>query len=144
MSVRVKRVYDAAADADGTRVLIDRLWPRGLSKEAARIDLWLKDIAPSHELGRWFGHDPYKWDEFQRRYAAELRLAPDAVAQLTALVSRGPVTLVFASQERAYNNANALQAFLAGSRKSTEPRKRAGARKADTRKTGARKTRTGA
>lgn len=119
MSLRVKRVYDPAADADGVRVLIDRLWPRGLSKEAARIDVWLKDIAPSHELRRWFAHDPSKWDEFQRRYAAELVLAPAAVAQLTALVRRGRVTLVFGSQELAYNNAKALQAFLAGSPTST-------------------------
>ncbi len=121
MSLRVKRVYDPAAADDGTRVLIDRLWPRGLSKEAARVDLWLKDVAPSHELRRWFDHDPAKWDEFQRRYAAELRLAPDAVARLTSLVRRGQVTLVFASKERAYNNANALLAFLAGPATSTCP-----------------------
>ena len=116
MPLRIKRVYDAASDADGVRVLVDRLWPRGLSKEAARVDLWPKDIVPSHALRRWFGHDPAKWDEFQRRYAAELRLLPDAVAQLTARVRRGRITLVFASQERTYNNATALVAFLAGSK----------------------------
>lgn len=143
MSVRVKRVYDAAADADGTRVLIDRLWPRGVSKEAARIDLWLKDVAPSHELRRWFAHDPAKWEEFQRRYASELRRAPDAVAQLTALARRGQVTLLFASQELAHNNAIALQAYLAGSLALTGSRKGAGARKTNTGKPGSRKARTG-
>ena len=130
MRVRVKRVYDSVDDEDGVRVLIDRLWPRGLSKEATRIDLWLKDIAPSHELRRWFGHDRAKWDEFRRRYAAELRLVPHAVRQLTALTRRGRVTLVFAANERTCNNATALQAFLArpvsvGGR--ARARKRAGA-----------------
>ena len=113
MPVRVKRVYDPAVAADGVRVLIDRLWPRGLSKEAAQVDLWLKDAAPSHELRRWFDHEHGKWDEFQRRYRVELRRAPDAVAALTTLVRRKRVTLVFASQERTYNNATALAAFLA-------------------------------
>ena len=112
MSLRVRRVYEPVSDDDGVRVLVDRLWPRGLSKERARVDLWLKDIAPSHELRRWFGHDPGKWKEFQRRYAAELAFVPDTVAQVRTLASRGPVTLLFASQELVFNNAQALHAVL--------------------------------
>jgi uncharacterized protein YeaO (DUF488 family) len=113
VSVRVKRVYDAAAEADGVRVLVDRLWPRGLSKETARVDVWLKDIAPSHALRRWFGHDAHKWDEFRRRYAAELRLVPDVVTELTTLARRRRVTLLFSSRELVYNNARALHESLA-------------------------------
>ena len=112
MSLRVRRVYEPVSDDDGVRVLVDRLWPRGLSKEGARVDLWLKDIAPSHELRRWFGHDPAKWKEFRRRYAAELALVPDTVGQVRTLASRGPVTLLFASQELEFNNAQALLAVL--------------------------------
>ena len=113
MSVRTKRVYEPAGEGDGVRVLVDRLWPRGLSKEAARIDLWLKDVAPSHQLRRWFGHDASKWDEFRRRYAAELRLAPDPVTQLTSLARRGRVVLLFSSRELVCNNARALEEHLA-------------------------------
>lgn len=112
MSLRVKRVYEAASDDDGTRVLVDRLWPRGVRKEAARIDRWLKDIAPSDALRRWYGHDPAKWPEFQKRYGAELRLASGVVAELQALARRGRVTLLFSSRELRYNNAVALQAYL--------------------------------
>ena len=129
MPVRVKRVYDPAVAADGVRVLIDRLWPRGLSKEAARVDLWLKEVAPSHELRRWFDHECGKWDEFQRRYRVELQRVPDAVAALTALVRRKRVTLVFASQERTYNNATALAAFLADSNNPVDSGDRRGTRK---------------
>jgi uncharacterized protein YeaO (DUF488 family) len=125
VSVQVKRVYEPAADEDGVRILIDRLWPRGMSKEAARIDIWLKEIAPSHALRRWFDHDAGKWKEFQRRYAAELALEPDTVARVRALASRGRVTLLFASQELVFNNAKALCAVL-----STPPK----ARKRETRR----------
>jgi uncharacterized protein YeaO (DUF488 family) len=117
VSVRIKRVYEPAGDTHGLRVLVDRLWPRGLSKDAARVDLWLEDVAPSGELRHWFDHDPGKWDEFQWRYAAELRLTPGPLAQLRALSRRGQVTLVFASQERLYNNAHALQMLLSGRRR---------------------------
>jgi len=141
VSVRVKRVYDASPGDDGVRVLVDRLWPRGLSKEAARIDLWLKEVAPSHELRRWFAHDPGKWDEFQRRYRAELRLAPDAFARLASLVRAAKVTLVFASQEPSCNNANALLAFLVGASTPSSPRKRAVASKPAARRSVARKQR---
>jgi uncharacterized protein YeaO (DUF488 family) len=113
LNVHITRVYEPAGDEDGVRVLVDRLWPRGLSKTAAHVDVWLKDIAPSHDLRRWFDHDAEKWLEFQRRYAAELGLATDAVAQLTALVARGRVTLLFGSRELVHNNAAALLAYLA-------------------------------
>jgi uncharacterized protein YeaO (DUF488 family) len=113
VNVRIKRVYEPAVTVDGLRVLVDRLWPRGLSKDAARIDLWLKDVAPSHTLRRWFDHDAGKWDEFRRRYAAELRLAPDAFSQLATLARRRRVTLLFSSRETVYNNARALQERLA-------------------------------
>ena len=112
MNVRIKRVYEPAVKDDGLRVLVDRLWPRGLSKEAARIDLWLKDVAPSHTLRRWFDHDTGKWDEFRRRYAAELRLTPDAFSQLATLARRRRVTLLFSSRELVHNNARALQERL--------------------------------
>lgn len=105
------------------RVLVDRLWPRGLSKAAARVDVWLKDLAPSHDLRRWFDHQAEKWPEFQRRYAAELGLVADAVSQLTALTTRGRVTLLFSSRELAHNNATALAAYLA--RLPSPPRTRA-------------------
>jgi uncharacterized protein YeaO (DUF488 family) len=154
VSVRVKRVYEAPSRTDGVRVLVDRLWPRGLSKEAAQVDLWLKEIAPSHELRHWFGHDPAKWADFDRRYRAELQRAPDAVAELSALVRRGAVTLLFGSQELTYNNANALHALLVGQRAAadacTPPQTRAAgspkarARTRDAGAGGSRKTRRGA
>lgn len=123
MNVHIKRVYEPAGDEDGVRVLVDRLWPRGLSKAAARVDVWLKDIAPSNQLRRWFGHEAAKWPEFQRRYAAELGLAADVVSQLTALLARGRVTLLFGARELTHNNAVALAAYLASAR----PPRRAGA-----------------
>jgi len=104
----VKRAYLAPDPADGQRVLVDALWPRGLSKDRAGIDVWLKEIAPSAELRRWFDHDPERWAEFQRRYRAELRRKPDAVAELRRLMARGPVTLVFAARDVEHNNALAL------------------------------------
>ena len=113
MKVTIKRVYEPAVGEDGVRVLIDRLWPRGLSKAAAGVDVWLKDLAPSHELRRWFDHEAEKWPEFQRRYASELDGAGEAVARLRALAARGRVTLLFGSRELVYNNATALAAYLA-------------------------------
>lgn len=111
-AIRLKRAYAAAAPADGCRVLVDRLWPRGVTREAAHIDLWLKDIAPSDALRKWFGHDPARWKEFERRYAAELAQHPEALAQLLAEVRKGPVTLVFAAKDEAHNNAAALKALV--------------------------------
>ncbi|EXL09302.1 DUF488 domain-containing protein [Aquamicrobium defluvii] len=111
-ALAVKRVYEPVAESDGQRVLVDRLWPRGLSKEKAHLDLWLKDIAPSDELRHWFGHDPALWDEFQKRYRAELEGRGEALAALRALTAKGKVTLLFAAHDEEHNNAVALAAYL--------------------------------
>lgn len=107
-SVRIKRAYEAASDDDGLRILVDRLWPRGLTKEAARVDVWLKEIAPSPALRAWFGHDPEKWDEFRHRYEAELRGRPEAVAELRRLVADGPATLLYAGRDGEHTHARVL------------------------------------
>lgn len=113
MTIVLKRAYEAPAKADGTRILVDRLWPRGLSKEKARIDLWLKEIAPTTELRQWFAHDPAKWDEFQRRYRAELDGNPGAVAELkAAMTSGGRATLVYGARDEEHNDAVVLAAYL--------------------------------
>lgn len=117
MSIRLKRAYEPADPGDGTRVLVDRLWPRGVSKDSARIDLWLKEVAPSTELRKWFGHDPAKWAEFQKRYRRELDYRPDAVAQLRDLTRHGVVTLVYAARDEEHNDAVALKAYLESPRK---------------------------
>jgi uncharacterized protein YeaO (DUF488 family) len=110
--VRVKRVYAPPAEDDGARVLVDRLWPRGLTREEAAVDLWLKDIAPSAELRRWFGHDPALWPAFQDRYRAELAGNP-AVDELRAIIEQGRrVTLLFGAKDVGHNNAVALQGYL--------------------------------
>ncbi|MCZ6800582.1 MAG: DUF488 family protein [Nitrospirae bacterium] len=112
MSIHIKRIYLPVGKNDGTRILIDRLWPRGVKKETAKIDLWLKDIAPSHELRKWFNHEPEKWKEFKKRYYQELKACPEAVNHISILVKKGPVTLVFSSREETYNNAKALQEYF--------------------------------
>jgi uncharacterized protein YeaO (DUF488 family) len=112
MKILVKRVYEVPGRGDGRRVLVDRLWPRGLSKQKARIDLWLKDVAPSTPLRRWFAHDPQKWPEFRKRYFRELAGNPAAVKQLRGLARQGTVTLVFGAREEKYNNAVALREYL--------------------------------
>lgn len=104
--------YNPVDAADGARVLVDRLWPRGLSKDKAAVTLWLKEIAPSAELRTWFGHDPARWVEFERRYRAELAGNDAAVAQLTELLQHGPVTLLYAAHDSAHNNAVILAAYL--------------------------------
>lgn len=111
MRVSLKRVYDAPEDTDGTRVLVDRLWPRGMTKARARVDLWLKDVAPSDALRRWFGHDPQKWPAFVERYRAELDHNP-ALAELRALAQKGPLTLVYAAKDEQHNEAVVLQQAL--------------------------------
>ena len=111
MSVTLKRAYDPPARADGKRILIDRLWPRGVSKARARIDLWLKDVAPSTELRKWFGHDPEKWSEFRKRYRAELKGNP-ALAELKALARQGSITLVYSARDELHNDAVVLKAIL--------------------------------
>lgn len=113
-TVALKRVYDEPAASDGRRVLVERLWPRGLSKERAHIDLWLKEVAPSHELRTWFGHDPEKWVEFRRRYEAELASgeAHKALSTLRDLARKGPLTLVFAAHDVQHTNAVVLRDLL--------------------------------
>lgn len=114
-SIRVKRVYAPAADDDGVRVLVDGLWPRGLSKAAAAVDLWLKDLGPSRALRQWFKSDPSRWSEFKRRYAAELDALgarSPAVAALAGAVQRGRVTLLFGARDELHNTAVALHAYL--------------------------------
>ncbi|WAH37910.1 DUF488 domain-containing protein [Alicyclobacillus dauci] len=115
MEIRLKRAYDAPSEGDGQRVLVDRLWPRGLSKDVARIDVWMKDIAPSHELRKWFHHDPSQWEEFVVRYRAELAASPQAgacIQQLRDAASAGTVTLVFSAKAKDRNNATALRDVL--------------------------------
>lgn len=132
--LRVRRVYEPPEPQDGFRVLVDRLWPRGLSKEAARVDLWARELAPSDRLRRWFGHDPLKWEEFRRRYREELSRSParELVQQLAERARRGTVTLVFGARDEQHNNAvvlaEVLQERLAGTsgkHASVAPRRRA-------------------
>jgi len=110
--VKVKRIYEAPDPSDGTRVLVDRLWARGLTKEKAALDLWLKDIAPSTELRKWFSHDPAKWEEFQKRYRAELETNDAAVARLREELRKGPVTLLYAARDQEHNEALVLRDYL--------------------------------
>jgi uncharacterized protein YeaO (DUF488 family) len=112
MAVRVKRAYAEASEADGYRVLVDRMWPRGLTKKAARIDLWSKEIAPSTALRKWFGHDPDKWDEFKSLYFRELDRRPDLVEALMEKSKSGPLTLVFGARDVEHNNAVALKEYV--------------------------------
>jgi uncharacterized protein YeaO (DUF488 family) len=115
VTVAQKRVYEEPESGDGMRVLVDRLWPRGLSKERARVDLWLKEIAPSRELRTWFGHDPAKFAEFRRRYEAELAADPGraALTELRTLARKQHVTLVFAARDTEHCNAVVLRELLA-------------------------------
>ncbi|BBA71862.1 DUF488 domain-containing protein [Geobacter sulfurreducens] len=110
--VRVKRIYDEPATEDGTRVLVDRLWPRGIAKDKARIDEWLKEIAPSDELRQWFGHDPARWDEFRERYRRELDAKAEPLDELRKLAAGGTVTLLFAAKDEKHNNAVVLKDIL--------------------------------
>lgn len=112
MNIQIKRAYESPAPEDGKRILIDRLWPRGLTKEKARIDLWLKDIAPSTELREWFNHDPEKWPEFRRRYLKELSANKIAVNQLRKELTDKPATLVYSAKDEAHNDAVVLKGFL--------------------------------
>lgn len=112
MSVKIKRVYEEPDDGDGLRLLVDRLWPRGLSKERAHVDRWLKEIAPSDQLRRWFGHDPGKWQEFKDRYLAELKAQRPLVDELKELAGRQTVTLLFAAHDEEHNNAVVLKELI--------------------------------
>jgi uncharacterized protein YeaO (DUF488 family) len=110
--IQIKRVYDAPTPDDGRRILVDRLWPRGLTKEKAKIEYWAKDISPSNELRKWYGHEPGKWGEFKKRYFAELGRNKVAVDELLEQIGKGPVTFVYSSTERTINNAEALKIYL--------------------------------
>lgn len=117
ITLNLKRAYDHPEPADGFRVLVDRLWPRGVSKDAAQIDLWLKEIAPSTALRKWFGHEASKWAMFRERYFRELDKNPEAVAKFREQVPRGKVTLVYGAKDQEHNHAVALKAYLEASRK---------------------------
>jgi uncharacterized protein YeaO (DUF488 family) len=110
--IRLKRAYESASPQDGVRILVERLWPRGLSRERAALDLWLKDVAPSPELRTWFGHDVARWKEFQERYRKELRQRKDAVKLLREKEKEGTITLVYAARDEEHNSAVVLKRFL--------------------------------
>ena len=114
MTIRLKRVYEPPSKEDGVRILVERLWPRGLSKEKAAIDQWTKEIAPSPELRKWFGHDPARWEEFRRRYRAELDQKSDLLHGLKQRIRHGPVTLVYAARDESHNSALLLKEYLEG------------------------------
>jgi len=110
--VKIKRVYDPPSCDDGRRILIDRLWPRGFKKNDAKIDDWVRDIAPSTELRKWFGHDPAKWDEFKKRFFSELRRSQNVVESIVVSSLHGTVTLLFGAKEEHFNNAVALKEYI--------------------------------
>jgi uncharacterized protein YeaO (DUF488 family) len=108
----LKRVYERPIKSDGQRILVERLWPRGVSKQEAKIDLWLKDLAPSTELRKWFGHDPLKWSKFKRKYKSELKLKKDLSLKLKKLAQKNPVTFVYAARDKEHNGALVLKEFI--------------------------------
>ena len=111
--IRIKRIYEKPAQEDGWRVLVDRLWPRGMKKEAARIDAWMKEVAPSDALRKWFGHVPEKWSEFQRRYQSELSKKKEMIAELKKMEKQhGTLTLLYGAKDEEHNQAVALASFL--------------------------------
>jgi uncharacterized protein YeaO (DUF488 family) len=118
--IQLKRAYEPAEKSDGTRILVDRLWPRGLTKERAAVDLWLKEVAPSHELRKWFAHDPARWKEFQTRYRKELKQSDSAAEALRVLrekAAHGRVTLLYAARDEVHNEARVLKSLLDRARK---------------------------
>ncbi len=121
--IRVKRVYDPPAASDGTRFLVDHLWPRGLRKEEVKVNTWLKTVSPSNELRHWFGHEPAKWKEFQRRYFAELDRKPETWRPLLEAAQTCDITLVFSARDEEHNNALALQSYLEKRLKAKAPRR---------------------
>ncbi|HWH62560.1 MAG TPA: DUF488 domain-containing protein [Ginsengibacter sp.] len=112
MKIKIKRVYEEPSKADGMRILVDRLWPRGLTKEKAAIDLWLKEIAPTTELRKWFAHDPKKWTEFRKKYLQELEDNEDQVSILKNYLKKGVVTIVYGAKDEEHNEAEVLKEFL--------------------------------
>jgi uncharacterized protein YeaO (DUF488 family) len=111
-SIRIKRAYEAPDGEDGTRILVDRLWPRGLTKEKAKVDLWLKDVAPTTELRKWFAHDAVKWTEFQVRYREELERNKEQLSRLRQEAAKGTVTLIYGAKDQQHNEAVILQRLL--------------------------------
>jgi uncharacterized protein YeaO (DUF488 family) len=114
MSIAVKRAYEAPSEKDGRRVLVDRVWPRGVGKEELRLDAWYRELAPSTPLRKWFGHDPERWSEFQKRYRAELQQpdAREALQELATMAKRGKVTLVYGARDEEHNQAVVLRDYL--------------------------------
>ena len=113
-NIKLKRAYEVPAPEDGVRILVDRLWPRGLSKQRAAINQWMKDISPSTKLRQWFGHDPSRWDEFRRRYATEVHQHPELLDQLRSLARKGQITLVYSASDEVHNDAVALRHVILG------------------------------
>jgi len=126
MTIKTKRVYDPPSRSDGRRVLVDRIWPRGVKKEDARLDAWMKEIAPSTALRTWFGHDPAKWEAFKARYFRELEGQADLVRELYDLAEEKTITLLFAAKDDQHNNAVALKEYLEGGGKPGGSKSRAG------------------
>lgn len=116
MDIQAKRVYESAAKEDGTRVLVDRLWPRGMTKEKLKADLWLKDAAPETQLRKWFNHDPARWDEFKKRYFAQLDENPEIVRQLREVAGRGRLSLLYSAHDTQRNQAEVLKEYLLSKR----------------------------
>lgn len=114
MKVTIKRVYEKPGKEDGYRILADRLWPRGLTKEKAAVDLWLKEIAPSTELRKWFNHDPEKWKDFQKKYTAELKKNIEPVTILKEKIKKGPVTIVYGARDQEHNEAQVILDYISG------------------------------
>ncbi len=112
MVIKLKRIYDKPGSSDGVRVLVERLWPRGISKQRAKVDIWLKDAAPSTELRKWFNHDKGKWEEFKKRYYLELDQNPDSLKPLLDLPQSSTITFVYASKEEQFNSASALREYI--------------------------------
>ena len=110
--IRIKRIYEPPAAEDGLRILVDRLWPRGLTKDKAKVDLWAKEIAPSHELRQWYGHDPVKWEEFKKKYRKEIENEEEWIDFIAQRAKKGTVTFLFSCQEQKLNNAAALKEFF--------------------------------
>jgi uncharacterized protein YeaO (DUF488 family) len=110
--IKIKRIYDPPTEDDGFRILVDRLWPRGLTKEKANVDLWLKEIAPSDQLRKWYAHDPKKWAEFKKKYSKELDQKIDLIDQIVKKTKEGDLTLLFSSKEEKLNNAVALREYI--------------------------------
>ncbi len=116
-TIRLKRIYEAPASHDGSRVLVDRLWPRGLTKESAALDLWTREVAPSTALRKWFNHDHRRWEEFTHRYSLELEQQKDTVTRLRNMAKKGTLTLLFSASNQEWNNAVALKSYLEQAKK---------------------------